>query len=152
MCGDLLSAREHITAAVTDVEHPSPQDVLSACRQIRIAAKLGLPVTGADLRRPFEWVRAESLEFWRFPAFVSAAIGLDHMGYTDLAERAVNLVATDERRDTVVDLLSRSGGQRLAERVRSANEPKGDFDSVEAEILALADELDRSAAAAVRQG
>jgi hypothetical protein len=141
--GDLRSALEHITVALVDIEHPSPQDVLTACRQIRIASKLGLPLTGADLRRPFEWVRAESLEFWRLSAFVSAAIGLDYMGYTDLAERAVDVIAAGVRGDAVADLLSRSGAARLAERVRETTEARGDLDSMEAEIIALADELDR---------
>jgi hypothetical protein len=65
------------------------------------------------------------------------------MGYTDLAERAVDVIASGDRHDAVADLLSRSGAARLAERVRSTNETQGDLDSIEAEIIALADELGR---------
>jgi hypothetical protein len=138
--GDLVIAESHARLALA-ARSTTWSDVVIACRVARISAKVHGRLRGVDLRRPIDWELEVSDGRVRDVPLASIAVALDAAGHSELAHRVVGALPPDVRTG-YADVFQSTAPVALLDAFRSTS-PGEDPDEVVADVLALADELDR---------
>jgi hypothetical protein len=132
---------ERAELAIAGVTRPAVHDALAACRLVRMRARAGLPLAGADLRRPFEWCLAGPADI-HFPnALCSVASALGDMGQQELAMRLIGQVRYGRQ-----DFKHHHSNTMSSELLRCFDDPPSETETVDdvlAELYVVADDLDR---------
>lgn len=125
---------------------PTNQEVAAGFRVLRNRAFLALDVTGMQLRRPWQWLRDESVIIQRENGIMSSVPALDRLGRSDLADRLLGWCRARYPGPTAplffAPHLTTSG---LLDRFLGADRCDEPLDDLIDELLTIADHLDRAA-------
>jgi hypothetical protein len=124
------------------IEHPNWYRLAVSWHSLTAKAIVGDPISGPELREPWQWFRSESINVLAWHGAASTALALARLGHRDLAERLV-VWARSSDPGGVMPRFERTlaaGGLHV-----QRDDVADDIEDLINEVIAIADDIDRNA-------